>query len=141
MHRTGAAAMTSILILENDPDVLSIIAECLSALGHRVFRAASVGEARGVLTIEKIDLVLSDILMVGDRGDLVIGAAVDAGIPAVAMTGDADAYERLAGGTLTVLAKPFRLSELEAIIARLLPHAAGKNLERPRPDTVEGSNA
>jgi DNA-binding response OmpR family regulator len=66
---TGSSART-ILVVEDQPEVLSFLADALQALGYRVLTAAhpddglALGDEHG----EEIDLVLTDVVMPGMNG-------------------------------------------------------------------------
>jgi len=66
---TGSSART-ILVVEDQPEVLSFLADALQALGYRVLAAAHPddGLALGDEHAEEIDLVLTDVVMPGMNG-------------------------------------------------------------------------
>ena len=66
---TGSSART-ILVVEDQPEVLSFLADALQALGYRVLTAAHPddGLALGDEHAEEIDLVLTDVVMPGMNG-------------------------------------------------------------------------
>ncbi|MCK4709891.1 MAG: response regulator, partial [Gammaproteobacteria bacterium] len=55
----------SILVVDDEPDLLKLVDECLSALGYKVSKAATAAEALSMLKKEKYDLIFSDIVMPG----------------------------------------------------------------------------
>jgi len=66
---TGSSART-ILVVEDQPEVLSFLADALQALGYRVLAAAHPddGLVLGDKHAEEIDLVLTDVVMPGMNG-------------------------------------------------------------------------
>ena len=109
-------AMQTILVLEDDPAVLDVISESLRDAGHCIIAATSAAQARLVLDREDVDLVLADCLMAEEHGNRFAEDAVGRGVSAILMTGDPDTYRRLQHGAIPVLAKPFRLIDLESAI-------------------------
>src|ERR1700750_605013 len=53
----------SILVVDDDPDILQTLALCLSTEGYRVLMAANGQEALEVLSRDKPDCVLLDLMM------------------------------------------------------------------------------
>src|SRR6202035_2990392 len=54
----------SVLLVEDDDEVASLVTEMLTELGYRITRAASAQGALGALADERaVDLVFSDVLM------------------------------------------------------------------------------
>jgi DNA-binding response OmpR family regulator len=66
---TGSSEPT-ILVVEDQPEVLSLLADALQMVGYRVLTAAhpALGLAIGDEHAEKIDLVLTDVVMPGMNG-------------------------------------------------------------------------
>ena len=109
----------TILVVEDDPDVRALTAKLLDLLGYHVISAASAAAALEALEAqEKIDLVISDIVLAGGRSGLDVGrAALEKadGPGLLFMSGYAD-EELEKGGELMrdveLLNKPFRMEEL-----------------------------
>ncbi len=60
--------MANILAIDDEANLRYTISRTLTKAGHRVFEAASLGEARSLLEERDYDLVLSDIMLVGESG-------------------------------------------------------------------------
>lgn len=58
-----AEGAQTILIVDDDLDLLDYVAECLEPVGARVLRAADGKEALEICMSEKVDLIISDITM------------------------------------------------------------------------------
>jgi DNA-binding response OmpR family regulator len=58
----------SVLIVDDDPDVLTMLARTLSAAGIHVHTACSADEARALLGNHKFDVLVLDIVMPGENG-------------------------------------------------------------------------
>ncbi|HDZ23250.1 MAG TPA: response regulator [Desulfobacteraceae bacterium] len=114
----------TILVIEDDLDVLSMIIKHLEYLGYNVRSAKDGMEGLKELEIGGYDLVITDIVMPYVSGVGVVTAlkAKHAAIPVIAITGygkepEAVALEKKAD---VVLSKPVRMGILKEHIARLL---------------------
>ena len=67
---TTSSSQRTILVVEDQPEVLSFLADALQSLGYRVLTAAhpNDGLALGDEHAEEIDLVLTDVVMPGMNG-------------------------------------------------------------------------
>jgi DNA-binding response OmpR family regulator len=118
----------NVLLAEDDPELLDLLASYLRRRGYRVFCAPD-GEAL-VQRVERsvpsgplpaIDVIVSDIYMPGIDGLTVLEELREGGrrIPTILMTafGSADVRERgLEHGAEAVLVKPFDLGRLLAAV-------------------------
>jgi CheY-like chemotaxis protein len=111
-----------ILVVDDDPSLLSIVADLLEVEGHRVERAKNGKQA--LEAIERIDpmLVLLDMRMPVVDGRDFVGELKTRGItlPIIVMTGAAEARawaEEI--GAAAVLPKPFDVNSLLDTVERL----------------------
>ena len=67
---TTSSSERTILVVEDQPEVLSLLADALQMVGYRVLTAAhpALGLAIGDEHAEQIDLVLTDVVMPGMNG-------------------------------------------------------------------------
>jgi CheY-like chemotaxis protein len=113
------ATVATILVVDDEPELLSVIAETLIRAGHQVLRADSPDQALALFEEHEPDLVLTDIFM-PHVGGLVVLMELAKRAPGrvIAMSGggsrrlveileDAGAF-----GACRTLRKPFRQSEL-----------------------------
>ena len=116
----------AILVVDDDAGLRESLSALLRSLDYRVSTAANCAEALLELAAQPLDLVLTDIYMVGGDGLELINAMRTLGhrIPIVAMSGgslqfDTDHLEiaRRLGASATV-AKPFRVAQLVETIDR-----------------------
>lgn len=114
----------TILVIEDDPDVLSTIIKQLEYLGHKVISAADGMEGMKKLDAGGYDLVLTDIVMPFISGVGVVTALKEKmpHIPIIVMTGygkepEAAAMEQKAD---VVLPKPIKMADLKGQIDKLL---------------------
>ncbi len=126
-----------ILIVDDDPDIRSLLADYLSRQDLRVSGAANGKQMRSVLANTPIDLVVLDLMMPGEDGLTLFRALREtpahAQIPVLMLTARADDVDRIIGlelGADDYLTKPFVPRELVARIraelrrARMLPASA-----------------
>lgn len=107
----------SILVVEDDPDLLGILCEFLSMQGADVSQAINGKEALEVLAAKKIDLVLSDVQMpVMDGVELVRAIKrKDKNSPVVFLTTGHSSLDEISAqdlGAAAFIVKPFKLQQL-----------------------------
>jgi two-component system, OmpR family, alkaline phosphatase synthesis response regulator PhoP len=125
--------VSSILIVEDDPDIANLIAHYLEKAGHEVKRLTSGTQVMGQLLAAPADLVILDLMLPGMDGLLVCQAMradkATAAIPVIMLTARGDEADRVAGlelGADDYVTKPFSPKELVArVAARLRRPAAG----------------
>jgi CheY-like chemotaxis protein len=119
----GCGPAPVLLVVEDEWLIRMDDAEALRAAGWCVLEAASGIEAVGILeTAARIDLVLTDMRMPGGvdgLGVLACARAQRPGVPVVLTSGHLDPAIALQAGAAAVLAKPYRLDEMLAIVAAL----------------------
>jgi DNA-binding NtrC family response regulator len=118
------AGKKTILVIEDDLDVLGMMVRHLERLGYNLITATDGMEGLKKLDSEEYDLVITDIVMPYVSGVGVVTAikAKRPHIPVIAITGfgkepEAAAMEKKAD---MVLAKPVRMSALKDYITELL---------------------
>lgn len=134
-HRT-----LDILLVEDDPRVLSATLAALEELGHRPVACDDpLAAPRVVAGLHALDLVISDVIMPGQTGPEMI-AALEPQLDGVAVlyvtgyAGDAADHDRFGGHP--VLRKPFTLAALETAIAEAV--AAQETGKPAQPATAAG---
>lgn len=121
----GAMARpASILVIDDDDDVRSLLEEGLSIAGYEVRAAANGVTGLAMMGCSRPDLLLIDYLMPGLNGAEVVKQARERGfdMPVIFATGYANtrALDAAAGLKATVLAKPFSLGDLQQAIEAAL---------------------
>lgn len=115
-----------VLLVEDSPDLRDTVRDMLRTAGHSVVEAASVPEARTLLSeLPEISVVLSDITLEGDLTGLdLLDDLETRGCPAYLMTSlpPEDPLFQAAAARVSVLRKPFTTGQLAAI----LPHGAAR---------------
>lgn len=128
-------AGTTILVVDDDPDLLQSLRVLLEAYDYRVVMAANAAAAIAAVTARSPDLVLTDIYMPDADGFELINALRqhDVTVPVVAMSGGGRVgnYDNLSIathlGAAAVIDKPFSNASLIETIERAL---AGQQRER-----------
>nr|WP_298167476.1 response regulator [uncultured Pseudomonas sp.] len=62
----GRRAPLNVLLLDNDPQTLGVVAEFCVNGGHRLLRVASLKEALEVLNNQAVDMLISDLQLAGE---------------------------------------------------------------------------
>ncbi|TCP33350.1 ATP-binding protein [Sphingomonas sp. BK235] len=111
-----------ILVVEDDPRVLPATMDALVELGHHPHACDDPTRAAAMLAgMERVDLILSDVLMPTLTGPEMVAAlaATHARVPVLFVTGFAGgADEAIDLGGRPVLRKPFTLAGLERAVAQ-----------------------
>jgi len=121
----------TILVVEDNPNMRAALVDILEVMDYRVIEAANGREALAALAQqEKIDLVLSDLVMPEMGGQALLQAMRDRGLdlPLVVLSGhpltnEMDAMQ--AQGLAGWLRKPPDMQELTALLARVLGQRVG----------------
>ncbi|MBV9079245.1 MAG: PAS domain-containing protein [Methylobacteriaceae bacterium] len=120
-------AVGTVLLIDDDDDLRRMLADSLDAIGYAVVEAADGPGGLAALETREPDLVLLDFAMPGMNGAEVAEAiaAKRPGLPIVFASGYADtvAIERAAGPKALLIRKPFRMDELQAVLAAALAGA------------------
>jgi two-component system OmpR family response regulator len=133
------AALTRLLLVDDEAALREPLAEYLSRQGFAVRQAASAAEARSRLREELPDLVLLDIMMPGEDGlSLCRHLAESQAVPTILLTARGEATDRIVGleiGADDYVVKPFEPRELVARIRSVLRRAA-KGAASPAEDEL-----
>lgn len=113
-----------VLVVDDDPGVLSLLRHTLETVGYEVHTAPSGKEALSLWFENYYAVVITDLVLASSEGvDLVRKIRkVDQRVPILAMTGFGQevAQEALDAGADYVLRKPFHLFEVREIMRRLM---------------------
>ena len=112
--------MKTILVVDDDTGIRSLLRRVLESLGHRVQEAAGALEALEVLKGTRVDLALCDVLMPGHDGiwlaDQIL--ARHPGVPVALATGllEMDPTVTLRPGVVGYIVKPFRRHAIATLL-------------------------
>jgi PAS domain S-box-containing protein len=123
----GSEESETILVVEDDQDLRTYLAEVLRGLGYRVITCPDAHSAKVVLaqTDRTIDLMLTDIVMPGENGKQLAGQALQLrpGLKIVYMTGysrNAVVHQGRLDSGVDLIQKPVSQADLAARIRRAL---------------------
>ena len=136
MAEGSPSAAASILLADDDPSVLQVLALAMRRAGHTVTTARDGAEALAALETQRFNLLVLDILMPGATGWEVLARAIEGtpqGIPlpkAILITGFNGEYVLDFGllmeeGVSAMLLKPFNVADFLEEVDRVLalePH-------------------
>ncbi len=116
---TGSVNGLDVLVVEDDPRVLTATMEALTELGHRPVSCPDPLHVEACLAaMPAVDLILSDVLMPGRTGPEMVAALPSrwAAIPVLFVTGYAGELDGEGFAGRSVLRKPFTLAGLDRAI-------------------------
>jgi len=114
--------MARMLVVDDEREIVRILADFLGGRGHAVAEAHSGAEALALARRRKFDAVLLDILMPGMDGNETLRRllALDPRAVVIMISGTTDetaAEESLTLGAYDYIRKPFDFGHLEAVLA------------------------
>lgn len=134
--------MSTILLVDDDLQLLSAIAMPLEEAGHRVQRSSRLDQAGRIVATEDLDLVLLDVATDHGRGwDLLREIVEYRAVPVIVLSGYAledDVVAAFDIGAVDFVPKPFRMGELLARVrARLRTEPRPRREPPPTPSPPE----
>lgn len=113
-----------VLVVDDDGEILSLVAKFLRSNGFVVITARNGAEMKAQMLASQIDLVVLDIMLPGTNGlDLCRALRTESEVPVVMLTAKGDEIDRIVGlevGADDYLPKPFNPRELLARIKAVL---------------------
>ena len=115
-----APANASVLVIDDEPLILRLVAQALTDLGYRVQTAGDDSTALALLEHERVDVILLDRSMPGTPGTALLGSlrALAPSAKIAYFTGQEVSPEALAEVD-AVIQKPVRVTELARALAEL----------------------
>lgn len=117
----------TVMIIEDEEDAAELFAEMMRVSGYRVVKTSKSAPAIGIMTVEKPDVILLDIMMPEVSGlDILRQMRADpmlANIPVVIITAKgmpADIKNGMEAGASTYLTKPVGFLDLKEAVERAL---------------------
>lgn len=137
--------MPSILIVDDERSLREILEILFSNEGFNVFVAKNVHEAKNILVNNKIDVLLSDIVLGKESGLDLVRYIYDngLGIPSVLITAYASpesAMESIKLGVVDYISKPFDNDELVKMIKRIVCKDCDKKYPKELDDIIGKSS-
>jgi DNA-binding NtrC family response regulator len=107
-----------VLVVDDEPAIRLLCRVNLELGGYEIREAGSLDEARRQVA-EGVDVVLLDLHLGNERGDVLLAELTEQGIPVAVVTGSVELDAIGATNATAVLGKPFTIEELESTVARL----------------------
>ena len=140
--------MSTVLVVDDEPLVLDVVARYLERDGHRVVTAADGADARKAIEDEEPSLVLLDVMLPGDTDGLELCRWIrsSSDLPVILLTARVDEADRIVGlelGADDYVTKPFSPRELATRVKTVLrrAHAGRPPRERVSVGSLELSAA
>jgi DNA-binding NtrC family response regulator len=125
----------SILIVDDDEGVRTMMSRWIDGLGYRPFIARDADEALAILRAESIDVALVDIKMPGRDGVWLIKemqrAFMNTAIVVATGNTSMDPAVTLSPGVIAYVTKPFDLDRLESAVDAALASRSDLSAVRP----------
>lgn len=132
-----SAALVNILVVDDDGEILSLVAKYLRSNGFRVHTARSGPEMNEALRHGAIDLIVLDVMLPGRNGlDLCRDLRRTSSIPVIMLTAKGEETDRIIGlevGADDYLPKPFNPRELLARINAVLRRVRAQDQRSSEP--------
>jgi DNA-binding response OmpR family regulator len=126
-----------VLVVEDEPQLRSLLRLYLEREGHQVTEAGDGPSALAAFEADRFDLVVLDLMLPGMQGETVLEALRDGGdVPVLIASAKRSDAERIAGlraGADDYLAKPYNPHELTARVAAILRRTRGPASGGPGP--------
>jgi len=124
----AASAPSSLLVVDDEPDLLTLYELTLRKSGHQVAAASDLAQARALLATQRFDALITDMRLPDGLGLELVHELTQAGRPektiVVTAYGSADnAVEALKAGAFDYLTKPVAPAQLRASVANALQAA------------------
>ncbi|MCE0559077.1 response regulator [Motilimonas sp. E26] len=106
----------NILLVDDEPDIINCLTDCLELLGHQVDAAESGQQALATMLHRVPDLIISDIRM-PEMDGIKLKQSIPDHIPFIFMSGHLDDERALQSTGINYrhfLVKPFKLAQLKA---------------------------
>jgi diguanylate cyclase (GGDEF)-like protein/PAS domain S-box-containing protein len=114
-----------VLVVDDDPDILSIVTTLLTSQGYQVFQAGRSQDFFTVMGRERPQVALVDFMLPGMNGLEIIKLArrIDENLQLIAVTGQGDerlAAEIMRSGAVDYISKPFANREVLGAVERAM---------------------
>ncbi len=125
--------MTTVLVVEDDPDVVALLERYLVGEGYQVVTARDGSATLAAVAAHEPDLVLLDIVLGDEDGrEILREMRFVSDVPTIFLTGRGLESERIAGlklGADDYIVKPFSLGEVSARIESVLRRSGANATE------------
>jgi DNA-binding NtrC family response regulator len=121
MGNSGGHAATRVLVVDDEPSIRLLCRINLELEGYDVLEAESLATVRAALAEERIDVVVLDVHLGGERSDALVSEchARRPPIPVLLVTGSVDITHPELAEADAILPKPFELHALLSTVRNL----------------------
>ncbi|MFN8455497.1 MAG: response regulator transcription factor [Anaerolineae bacterium] len=135
---------STILVIDDEPKLVRLVREVLTATGFSVLASGSGEEAIDLIALEQPDLVLLDIVLAGQLDGFEVTRRVRefSDVPIIMLTAKTREPDLLRGfevGADDYLTKPFSSKELLARVRAVLKRTRREGVDQPKAELVCGS--
>jgi DNA-binding response OmpR family regulator len=110
--------MARILLAEPDSAIREFIAGILTEFGHDVLVCENVVDASVWLATSSIDVLVTDMVLQGEQGQMLTRSCAGLGVRAITLTGREFHADQIdTARPLGLLEKPFRFSDLHRVLS------------------------
>ncbi len=138
---TAPATAARVLVVDDDPRILTMMRRVLEIEGYSVFTAPDGEEALSMLRADDADLVILDVMMPGSDGfEVCRTIRRESGVPILMLTARDESLDKVTGldcGADDYVVKPFNPDELLARVRALLRRVQPRQAEVLRFQDVE----
>ncbi len=140
---SGAAERQTVLIVDDEERLRKGLARSLEQEGRRALAASSGHQALDLLKHERVDLVVTDLVMPGMDGMTLVRNIrdIDPSVKVIVITAYGSASSKQEAeelGVASYMAKPFALSRLKSVVDELLAGSSPRCLGSARPNGRPG---
>lgn len=131
-----------ILVIDDEQDILRVVALCLEQFGYSVSTATSTEEAYCLISNFEFDVVLTDVMMPGEDGISFLARIhqILPDVPIIIMTGFAQlqmAVNAIKNGAFDFIHKPFDFDYLRQVMRKAVTYASLRRLEKKYREELE----
>lgn len=124
-----------ILVVDDDAGICQVVFACLQKKGWRISCAEDVAAARRLLRQDKVDVIVTDVMMPGEDGIQFLTQVHESNpdIPVIIMTGHAQlqmAVNAIKNGAFDFIHKPFDFDYLRKVVERAVSYSRLQRMER-----------
>jgi len=129
-------AVTTVLVVDDEPIVREVVVRYLAREGHRILEAADGEAARATIERSEPDLVVLDVMLPGTDGlELCRWIRSTSELPVIMLTARGEEADRIVGlelGADDYVTKPFSPRELAARVRSVLRRSTPSETAAPR---------
>ena len=134
----------SVLVVDDDGAIRTVVAQSLRRAGHRVRTAATIAELRRELAAERPDVLISDVVLPDGDGLDAVPAVLESypDLPVIVLSAQntlTTAVRATQAGAFDYLPKPFDLNALSQAVEGALARRKRREISLPAPE--EGSRS